>query len=225
MAELTKSEKLFEQACKATGIACRRVRTANTPGNRRPDYKVRLPRCGAFIEIKEITPNEQDRQRKAALNAGEMFLSIDVPGARLRGGLREASDQLKRTSRLGAPTAVAFFDMAHGFAYTDPYHVMTAMFGLEAVVIAVPRHHSAQPYTVGMKSGGKATLTDEHNTSISAVIVMCAPSPNEAAAPLLFVYHNHYARIPCEPEALRGFVAAQYRLAQLDDGKKTWVEI
>lgn len=52
-------------------------------------------------------------------------------------------------------------------------------------------------------------MTDQHNTSVSAIGVL-TNSPKVA----LDVYHNKYAHIPLDPRELSAFGIRQFRLAQ-----------
>jgi hypothetical protein len=204
----TEGERLFEQACASTGISWYRFPVARAAqGHRRPDYKVRITgRCGAIIEVKQFDANEAEAQQ---LTAGLCILPRGIPGARVRGAIRKSGGQLRRASQLGIPTAVAIFDTMFAITYTDPYNVKVAMYGLDAIVVRAPPNSSDNP--VGMKRAGKATLTEEHNTSLSAVIIIRA-LPGQP--PILIVYHNHFARVPFDPDHLRGRVSNQFVLAR-----------
>jgi hypothetical protein len=168
--DLTLGEKLFEQASAATGIRCRRLLVAKIAGYQRPDYKVSFSGCGAIVEVKEIA-NPQGRRQAAGPRL--------TPGARLRRLIRSGSAQLQRVSRRGIPTAVAIFDATFSLSSTDPYNVKTAMYGLDAVVLALPE--GLAPYSIGMKSGGNEVLTEQHNTSVSALIIIRVVPPSEGA--------------------------------------------
>jgi hypothetical protein len=221
----TTSEKLFEEACRATRICCRRIRVATVQGHRRPDYKVQTPLCGAVVEVKEVAPNEEDLRHRAELATGRVAVMSHTPGARLRRLIRDASKQLGRASKRGVPTAVAIFDTTGSIAYTDPYNVKVAMFGLDAIVIAVPEELTVAPYAVGMKNAGKAVLTEEHNTSVSAVIIIRAFPGAAAQPPVLLVYHNRFARVPFDPAHLRGYVWSQFALGRAQNGATGWMEL
>lgn len=237
---ITLGERLFEQACAATGIRYRRVRVAKVAGHKRPDYKVNIPECGAIVEVKEIEPNAEERHERreledavkregapgaAALVARRMETPgvRRTPGARLRRPIRSANAQLHRSSLRGIPTAVAIFDTMFSLSDTDPYNVKVAMYGLDAMIIGLP--NAGAPYRIGMKSGGKEVLTEKHNTSISAVIIIRGFPAYMSREPLLFVYHNHFARVPLDPVRLRAYVCEQYALGQAHDGATEWVAI
>jgi len=222
---LTQAEKLFESACTARGIAFRRIPTSKVEGKRRPDYRVDIPGCGAFVEVKQIDPNDADRRYETEMETNGLAVFGGTPGERLRKSIRDAAGQLKQGSLRGIATGVAIFDATRSLHYTDPYAVKTAMFGLDAMVIGVPRDPNLSPYFKHMKGGGKATLTEEHNTSISAVIVIRIVPPDVSPYPQLLVYLNHFARVRINEIDLRGYVWAQYALGRSDDGATDWIEL
>jgi hypothetical protein len=106
---------------------------------------------------------------------------------------------------------VVIFDMTYSVSYTDPYNVKTGMYGLDAIVLA--RTKNARSHVVGVKSGGRQVMTDRHNTSVSAVGIL-RKLPQDP--PVLFVYHNRFARVAFRPECLRDYVAAQKALPEPD---------
>jgi hypothetical protein len=125
----------------------------------------------------------------------------------------------------GIPTVVAVYDSVRSLTYTDPYNVKVAMYGLDALELALPSDPAVSPYPIGWTPAGKATLTDEHNTSISAVaIVRCFP-PDQKPAPDFLLYHNHFARVPLNPDLVRPYVWAQYALGRADNGATDWIEV
>lgn len=223
--DLTLADELFEAACRAKGILYKRIPVSTAKGHRRPDYRVDLSDCKAVIEVKQISKNDEDRRQAKALKEGRSVVYNSTPGDRLRGAIRNASGQLRRWSLRGVPTAVAIFDSTFSMSATDPYNVKTAMFGLDAVVLALPKDRTQRPHITGMKRAGKATLTPEHNTSVSAVIIIRMLPPRERKAPLLLVYHNHLARVPTKPETLRKYVDYQYVLRETDVGETSWFKL
>jgi hypothetical protein len=96
------------------------------------------------------------------------------------------------------------------------------MYGLDGIVIALPADNRKAPYRVRMKRAGKAVVTEKHNTSISAVIIIRA-LPNKP--PILIVYHNHFARVPLDPNHLRDHVSDQFALRYAENGATTWVDV
>jgi len=83
------------------------------------------------------------------------------------------------------------------------------MYGLEQIHMAVPRDHSVSPYATGMSYGPKRKMTEDHNTTISAIGVLFTPSPNEIE---LCVYHNKFAAVPLDQRLLAKHGICQFKL-------------
>jgi hypothetical protein len=60
-----------------------------------------------------------------------------------------------------------------------------------------------------MSYGPKRKMTDQHNTSISAIGVLFAPKRDEI---LLHIYHNKFAAVPLEPKLLAKYGILQFEL-------------
>jgi hypothetical protein len=67
MSAETASEKLFEEFCQLNRIPC--VRIARTAA-RTPDYVINLGSTQVTCEVKQIDPNDEDRQELAELQRG-----------------------------------------------------------------------------------------------------------------------------------------------------------
>ena len=120
-------------------------------------------------------------------------------------------------------TMLVIFDATRSMTYVDQYNVKTGMFGLDAVAFAVPSDPGQDPYVTGYKSGGRQTMTEDMNTSISVLSVLFQ---NEQGTPYLITYHNRFANIHLEPEILRAVSAHQFRLSEPDgEHMPNWVEI
>jgi hypothetical protein len=221
----TVSEKLFEEFCARRNVECQPIMPATQSGYRRADYKVRLGTGKAVVEVKQINPNETDLKRAEELNVLGYTPTIGggTPGERIRRKLRSGSGQLRKFSLRNVPTMVAIFDTTFSVSATEPYNVKTGMYGLDAIVFAVPQDPGISPYTTGVKSGGHQTLTENDNTSISAVAIL-RKFPEQPVG--LYVYHNKFARISFDPGCLTPIVLGQYILAE-PDGKSfpDWLEV
>jgi hypothetical protein len=97
------------------------------------------------------------------------------------------------------------------------------MAGFEQVVISLPPIESGEgPSGLGMKHGGSRKMTEDANTSISGVALLCMPGPDKM---LLQVFHNRHAAVPLDPALLMSAEVTHYVLR--DDPTRTteWVEI
>ena len=96
---------------------------------------------------------------------------------------------------------------------------MTAMYGLQEIQLAVPRDSSTSPYSVGSRLGPKKKMTDDANTSISAVAVL---QPIPGGVPRLVIYRNLYAAIPIEPVVITRLRAVQ---CDIDLERMEWITV
>lgn len=62
MPDKTLSERLVEDWFDRHRIEWHRIKVAITPGNRRPDYAIRVAAKRCVVEVKELTPNDDDQQ-------------------------------------------------------------------------------------------------------------------------------------------------------------------
>jgi hypothetical protein len=205
MSVTTISERLFEQWCREQRIEQRRVRTACVEGHQRPDYAMRMPRGWCIVEVKQIEANREDRERVVPLRNGTLQPFWANPGARLRKPIVKASSQLQRFSLCGFPTVVLLFDTTGNF-HTEMFQVIQAILGEQSLRIEVSADFQHEPQFLGVFSGKKATLTAQHNTSVSAVAVLRQPSGSPLAIDLC---RNRFARIPILPEEAAPFVQHQ----------------
>ena len=176
------------------------------------------------VEIKQIDPNRDDIEFEKNLSEGRFAVSRSItPGRRIRAKLGVADSQLREYSKGSTPTMVVIFDTTTSMAYTDPYNVKVGMFGLDAISLAVPRELQQEPYLAGYRSGGRRTLTEDMNTSISAVSMLFQITKHP---PYLIAYHNHFGRVVIDPECLRPVVKRQFRLSE-PDGRHIpdWIEV
>ena len=84
---LTQSEQLFETYCAANRIRYKRIATSE---QRTPDYDIFLPRRKVVVEVKEITPNAEERAADA-IRAGQFAVTSLTPGERIRKKIADAS--------------------------------------------------------------------------------------------------------------------------------------
>jgi hypothetical protein len=90
----------------------------------------------------------------------------------------------------------------------EPYDVLTAMYGLQAVVVNVPTEPGMEPTWGGERFAGKRSVSPDYNRSVSAVVLIPQqPRP----ATVLYVFHNDYARVPLDPEMFHFSSFRQFR--------------
>jgi hypothetical protein len=216
------SHKTFERFCELKGFRARPILVAAKP---RPDYKVWVGQRGCVVELKQLEPNPEDERQRLELEAKGQTTWKDLsPGSRVRNEVRKAARQLQPWARGGVPSLLVLFDntISSLGIHSDPYAMKVGMYGLDAFLFGRPEDASqgVPIYPLGWVSGGKATMTGEHNTSFSAVGLLwpCHPDDPESA-PYLVLYHNHLAAIPVDPECVAAVTEHQYCWADRRPGE------
>lgn len=203
-----KACKFFYERCREKGITPRHIRESRVPNVRRPDFAIQLGGKTVIVEVKAIEPNEQDRDTRAQ---GDVKADI----RRISNKLKKANGQLQPYAERGIPGIVNIMDCTGRGLFIVSAHIHNAMFGRDKLLLSVPRDwrdysDSPPPSRIeGLKSAGRETLTPEHNTSISALLLIHLKSPPDTFVYRLF--HNHYAQNPIPPECAAHFVDFQCR--------------
>ena len=111
-----------------------------------PDYDIYVPRRKIVVEVKEITPNKEERQAEKELpKKGFSVISI-TPGHRVRRKISEANKQIKNRIKKRYPGVLVLFQRGLAADHIDPYQIRVAMYGLETIQYAVPRDPKISPY-------------------------------------------------------------------------------
>lgn len=216
----TESEQQFENFCDGSRISLERVITAS---GRTPDYDIVLRSTRVVVEVKEITPNTQERDAERKLLAGETVVTSLTPGQRVRSKIADAVPQLKARARGEVPAMLVLYDRGLAVRHLGAYQIRVAMYGFETMVFAVPPDPRNQPYVTDIKYGARKKTTPNHNTSLSAIGVLHL---DHTGSPKLRVFHNCYAALPLPFGAVAHYGIPQYRL--VGDGDSTpcdWQEI
>lgn len=204
--EKTESERLFEHYCKSKGIIYRRIPETKT---RTPDYELEVGNERIVAEVKEIMSSKEERESELLRSKRGYGNALDyTPGDRVRKKIKASSGQIKaRTLGKNPSILVLCYRSVHG--HLDPYNIRVAMYGLEQVHFAVPPYGTGSPYATGMGYGPKRKMTEEHNTSISAIGALFIPGPDQL---VLRVYHNKFAQVPLDLGLLAQHGILQFEL-------------
>ncbi|MCA1791698.1 MAG: hypothetical protein LC667_18155 [Thioalkalivibrio sp.] len=209
---------MFERFSRVLGLEATRIPEASSVGERRPDFAVIGTNGTPFhAEVKLISPTREESEYIRRFADGEIFGMDGTPGARLRGLIAKANNQLKALASRGLPGALVVFNpepLLHW--HTDPYFVLTAMRGLDVVDVSVPMNPHESPAFGPLRSGPNKRMTRSDNTSTAAVIC-----PREVGADewLVDVYHNRFAARPLPATALaHSFVQHWY----ISDDEREW---
>jgi len=216
---LTISEELFEQFCRAHSIQVIRI---DESSDKTPDYEISTPISHIIVEVKELTLNEEDLESERLLTErGYGSVVSSVPGDRIRNKINSASPQIKARTHGQLPGLLVIYAEGRLSPHLEPYCVKAGMFGLQQIIIAVPQDYSKSPYAIGSKLGPKKKMTQDCNTSISAIATMYHKFDGSIT---FSVFHNHFAKIPIQPSAFPDNVD-QFLLSEADNGHTPdWVK-
>ena len=132
--------------------------------------------------------------------------------------------QLKAYCQGKYPAVLVLYDNARLLGDLETYDIRTGMYGLEVVVIAVPKDVRNRPFPLAHQFGKKQRLSRSHNTTLSALaIIHLGPSGKIT----LDFYHNDYAANPFSPDWLRIPSVRHFRLEkEIASGSfREWAEV
>jgi hypothetical protein len=142
----TISEQVFEEYCVALGIPFSRIpeTTTRTP----PYYELTCDSQRIIVEVKEITPNEEEQESERLLaERGWGNATGGTPGERVRQQkIAACSKQIKARTDGVLPTMLVVFDRGRQIGHVEAYQIRVAMYGLEQIHIAVPPIGAGSPY-------------------------------------------------------------------------------
>lgn len=203
----TQSERLFEDYCANAGVLCGRI---SEEDSKTPDYELRIHGRRIIVEVKEFSRNKAERESDRLVSKrGYGSVLSNTPGDRVRKKIADSSAQIKARTQRIYPSILVLFDRGHVAGHLDSYNIRVAMYGLEQVHIVMPRDSAVSPYTTGISYGPKRKMTEDHNTSISAIGVLFTPGRSEIG---LHVFHNKYATVPLDFALLARHGIRQYEL-------------
>lgn len=212
------SELLFEDYCTRAGIQWERIREQH---GTTPDYELVVDDRTIIAEVKEITKNKAERESDQLLRERGYGEALGgKPGARVRKKIMDSSPQIKARTAGRHPGLLVLYNDGQIAGHLDRYHIMTAMYGLEVMQVTVPQDPSARPYVTGSRFGPHKKMTNDANTSISAIGALVVTAPDRVIK--LQVYHNPFAAVPIEPVLLSRRGIQQCRI---DLENRQWVEL
>jgi hypothetical protein len=193
MSNRTVSEQLVEAWLNRHQIEWRRIRVAIAPGNRRPDYAIRVGGKWCIVEVKELSPNDEDKRLVENARAGIVEGCWVAPGKRLRPSIRSGEGQLRKFSARGFATIICLFDTTAPFHDVD-FHVHAALYGDETLRFIIPVG-SDTAELIGSGPGRNAMLRRDERTTVSAVAMLRHAAGSDTQIDL---YHNPFAAIPID---------------------------
>jgi hypothetical protein len=178
----TKSELLFERYCGERGYQSEQIEPEPKAG-RSPDYRVMTPAGRVIVEIKEFTPNEEDKRIVDALKKLGHAAYERRLGKRVRKAIHGAAPQLRRYEDTLLPEVLLLHDNIYDnpkldghwpFArneYLEPLAIEAAMFGSPQIRFRLNCKRTAIDST-GSSHGGGRQFTETERLYIGAVAVL-----------------------------------------------------
>lgn len=217
---MTISATLFEKFCSASSIKCVPIQKGK---NKTPDYKLTVDGCQVIAEVKEIIRNKDEQEYDRLIKERGFAIGTNTPGDRVRKKIGKGSPQIRMQTKGINPSILVLFDRGLVAGHLEPYNIRVAMYGLEQIHINVTNNPLISPYATGMSYGPKRKMTQNHNTSISAIGCLFTPRPNEI---ILYVYHNKFAAVPLDPKLLAKHGIRQFALEDDVPGETAkWKEL
>ena len=222
MPEKNKSVVLFEEFCEL-----HRLNFIPLPetDQKTPDYMLSISGEGILVELKELEPNEKEKDFLKLREQGKIKTIGCKPGKRLRDKIRAANKQLKQgQSGNPIPTLLVVFNNTPCRFHTDPYSVMTAMQGMDTIEIEVPQNKSESLKWGETRSGKEKAMRADANTSISAIGILRVVNSDYVH---LDVYHNRYSTCTLDPSLLATPGIFHFRLSKgaKNSIDNTWEEV
>lgn len=196
MEDLTLSERSFIKFCAQADIPWKRICAGK---EQKPDFEIWVLGHKIVVEIKQFDPNPEEK--KALEDPEKKYVDFPTrrPGDRVREAIRKANPQLKALSKGKVPAMLVLQGNVSGRRHVHPYDIQTAMRGIDRIPVTDPEDPNISPSFGDAKSGSKRKMTEEHNTTISAVAVIQSSDGRYE----LCVYHNRFAANPIDQAWLR----------------------
>jgi hypothetical protein len=194
----TDSERIFHDHCIRHGFLVEKVETSK---EKTPDFLLQKESLKLFAEVKELTPNEDDRKYDEDKKKDGFAVFSCTIGQRVRGEIVKSAKQLKKFASDCPGIVVIYENLGEdGFPrYTNPVFVNVAMYGNWMISsVRVPEAIRKPDFC-----GGNGTTTRDHKRYLSAVCVMTDKQ-------LLF-YHNSFADRPLPREVFSGEDCLHFR--------------
>ena len=208
----TASEILFERFCAAADLHLEQIEPEIIPT---PDYRLVVGGTAIIVEVKQLDPNETDKEiARQIIEKGRAWVCF-VPGTRVRQEISDSRRQIRRAKGELPAMVVLYDNTGGGSGQVKPHDVLTAMYGEDVVVVHKAGDPFRVPDSIENRFGGMRGVTPAHNTTLSAVAVL---SHDDSASCDLKVYHNRHAALPISIPAMRHSLISHFILPSGADG-------
>ena len=183
--------------------------------------RVRFPLRFLAAEVKQFEPNAEEMAIIAARRDGKIVVHGGEPGQRVRAAIAVGAGQLRGTTCGRWPGLLVVCDKTGLDYHDDPYHILTAMFGLEAVMINADSMSAGRLRSSGVRFAGKRKATPTDNRALSAIGRLYESHDGK---PCMDVFHNPHTSAPLAPQRWRGPTVKHFVLATPDaEGRQVWI--
>ena len=167
---MTTSEQLFERFCTQSVIPFVRLLP---DGIETPDYEITLGGVRVIVEIKELTPNEEEWQALCELEEKHSTSWGGTVGKRVRYKIDAAKHQLERLAGGRCAGVLLLYDARpQPFRGISPYEIEVAMYGFEAIDLHVPEGIGTPVHFGTHRFGKGKKLRHDCHTYISAIGIL-----------------------------------------------------
>lgn len=215
----TISEAMFVALCEEQQVPCYRLPEGKC---RTPDFEIELDGKKVIVEVKQLDPNPEEKRLLEQFSKDGRVQGGGVIGDRMRKTIRSARKQLQARARGIHPALLVVYCTFEPLApHTDPSNVKAAMYGFETVILTPTDDPDFPVTSLPAGFGGGRTMTEEHNTTISAVGVLQHDFHKRTH---LLIYHNDFAVIPLP--IVRAELVHHFKIQQPCPGRfQDWVEV
>lgn len=203
----TVSESIFERVCDRRGVLYRKLATREN--QRTPDYLILPSGEKVVVEVKQIEPNDEDRELRKKSKKGETTGWWSDNNTRIRRKIKQCAKQLKAVAKGRCPSVLMLYDDRE-IKIIGNEDFLEAMYGDEELTLAVPLD-GGEPEPLGVGFGGNRQLTEQQRRYISAVAIMRQKFPGEW---VVVMFHNVFASRPLDPDVASSFADVQYDLTK-----------
>jgi hypothetical protein len=215
----TVSETAFEQFCITKRISWEPIPTEDATGSKTPDYFIFPSGVEVAAEVKEVTPNSSEREQLRQFKETGWSTFGGTVGDRARSLISTAAKQLRPKAKGRCPALIVIYNPDFMLRQpTEPHQIKAAMYGFDTIVLGLSSDMTQRPSLIDRKSGPGRMMTDQHNTTVSAVAVFDDTG--------LTLYHNLFAAIPLDSKTFKGIAVRQFKLGGKQPGEFVeWVEL
>jgi hypothetical protein len=208
---VNKSEQVFLTWCSNNYWLCEKIPEDK---ERSSDYRINISGITIYAEVKEIVDNEEEKKVLRQLAENRISDAFgEEPGKTVRKKINNAYHQIKRfASRENCPGILVLYNNSElpGLGRIDDYNVLTGMFGLQTIPVAIPKDPSIRYIYEDEYFGPKKSVTPTQNRYLSGIMTLYE---HYEKGLLIFFYHNPHAKYPINTQLISVNNCIQYRLS------------